>query len=99
MFWIKVFRSEHDLLAAVCDEDILNKELVYKGKKIKISNSFYGGMLVKENVVIKILSRATIGNLFGKKIVELAEKNGFITKENIILIEGIPHAQFIKIQI
>jgi hypothetical protein len=33
----------------------------------------------------------------GKNIVELASKNGFIVKENVILIDGVPHAQFVKL--
>lgn len=43
------------------------------------------------------MKRATIGNLMGKEIVELANQNGFIIMENVIFINGIPHAQFVKI--
>ncbi|MEM5802086.1 MAG: DUF424 family protein [Candidatus Aenigmatarchaeota archaeon] len=99
MFWIKAFRTRFDLVVAVCDEEILDKKLHFKNLEIKINRNFYGGQLVDENLVVKILNKATIANLFGKKIVELAEKKGFITKENVIVIDGIPHAQFVKIQI
>jgi hypothetical protein len=64
---------------------------------IEISEKFYGGKLIDEEKAIKLLNKATIGNLMGKNIVELASKNGFIVKENVILIDGVPHAQFVKL--
>lgn len=83
----------------MCDEDLLDVELKIKtGKhKLKISKHFYGGKKVSEKVALRILEKATIANLMGSNTVRLAEKNGFITSENIITIDGTPHAQFVKI--
>ncbi len=98
MFWGKVFYTKFDIVIAICDENLIEKEIVTKEKlKIKVSKNFYGGQLITEEEALKLMEKATIGNLIGKKIVELAEKNGFIEKENIILINGVPHAQFVKI--
>jgi hypothetical protein len=97
MFWCKIFQTKYDLVLALCDKELLGKILKKSSLRIKISEKFYGGKLVDENIALKLMKKATIGNLIGKKIVALAEKNGFITKENIILINGIPHAQFVKI--
>ena len=97
MFWGKIFRTRYDVVVAICDENLLGKDVKWKKLKIKISKGFYGEKLIDESLAVKVLRRATIGNLFGKGIVSVAEKNGFITKENIILIDGIPHAQFVKI--
>lgn len=96
MFWSKVYPTKHDLVVAICDEELLDKQ-IGKKIKIKISKEFYGGKLIDDNIALKLMEKASIGNLIGKKIVELAEKNGFIIKENIIVIDGIPHAQFVKI--
>jgi hypothetical protein len=96
MFWSKVFQTKYELVVAICDEELLDKK-IGKKFKIKISKEFYGEKLIDENVALKLMKKATIGNLIGKNIVELAEKNGFIIKENIIVIDGIPHAQFVKI--
>lgn len=104
LFWANTFTTKQDFVLAVCDEEIIEKELKFKYRvkgeaiKIRLSKKFYGGMLIDENIVLKLLNKATIGNLMGKRIVDLAEKNGFIIHENIILIDGIPHAQFIKIE-
>ena len=98
MFWGKVFYTKYDIVVAICDENLIDREIRTKDKlKVKISRSFYGGQLINEAEALKLMRRATIGNLIGRRIVKLAEKNGFIEKENIILINGIPHAQFVKL--
>jgi len=99
MYWAKVFSTRTEIVVALCDEEILNKVLKFKktGAKIKISKYFYGEHLVNEDIVLKLMDRASIGNLFGKSIVSLAERHGFISKGNIINIDGIPHAQFAKL--
>jgi len=97
MFWCKVFSTGYNLVVAICDEELLDKEIKSKKLKIKISKHFYGDRLVDERIVLNLMKKATICNLMGKKIVEIAERNGFIAGENIILINGVPHAQFVKI--
>jgi hypothetical protein len=97
MFWAKIFTTKQDFVLAVCDEELIEKELKMRteshGKKnflkVKISKNFYGGMLVNEAVVVKLMNKATIGNLMGIRSVNLAEKNGFILRENIILIDEV----------
>ena len=97
MFWAKIFPAKYEIVVAVCDEELIDKELMMDDVPVKISKYFYGEKLIDEEFTLKLLKKATIGNLMGKKIVELAEKNGFIDKQNIILINEVPHAQFIKI--
>ncbi|MEM5853459.1 MAG: DUF424 family protein [Candidatus Aenigmatarchaeota archaeon] len=99
MFWCNVFYDKKDVLVVVCDEELLGKKLKIKEKGItvEVSEKFYGGRLVDEETVVKLLKTATIGNLMGEKIVNLATENGFIVKENVILIDGVPHAQFVKL--
>ena len=96
-YWGKTYSTQEDLVVAICDDNLIDKEIVDKEIKIKVSRGFYGGMYITEGIALKLLNKATIGNLIGEKIVDMAEKNGFITKENIIFINGIPHAQFVKI--
>ncbi len=95
MFWCKTHSIKGKFLAAVCDKSLLGKRI---GKKLKINvnESFYGGDLVKEEKVLELMKRSTICNLLGKEIVKLALEKKFITKENIMFIDDIPHAQIIK---
>ncbi|MEM5777122.1 MAG: DUF424 family protein [Candidatus Aenigmatarchaeota archaeon] len=96
MFWYKMYRVKDEIVVAICDEDLLEKTLDFDEVKFYISKKFYGGEVIDEEKAIKLLENSTIGNLVGEKIVSLALKKKYIVKENIILISGIPHAQFIQ---
>lgn len=95
MFWGKIFNTKYNLVVAICDDELIDKVIGSK-PKVKVSKNFYGERLIDEQFALKIMHRATIGNLMGKRIITLAEKSGFITRENVIFIDGIPHAQFVK---
>lgn len=99
MFWCKVFSNRADVVVAICDEEILGRKIKMRqdGFKIEISKNFYGGKLIDENIAVRVMKKATIGNLMGKRIIDLASQKGFIIKENVIFIDDVPHAQFVKI--
>ena len=97
MFWGKIFQTKNQIVVAICDEKLLGKKINFKGFKVHISESFYGERLIDDKTAVKAIKIAAIGNLFGKDIVKLAKKNGFIDGKNVILIDGILHAQFVKI--
>lgn len=98
MFWGKIFTTRNNIVVAICDEELIEKEINTEKKvKIKLSKNFYGEKLIDENIAINLMKKATIGNLIGKNIINLAEENGFIVGENVIFIDGIPHAQFVKL--
>ena len=40
------------------------------------------------------LELATVGNLVGKIAVKCAIEAGLVDEENVIMLDGIPHAQF-----
>ncbi len=96
MFWAKTYRVKEEIVVAICDEDLLEKTLDFNDVKFHVSKKFYGGELIYEEKALKLLENATIGNLIGEKIISLALKKKYIAKENIILINGVPHAQFIQ---
>lgn len=45
LMFCKIFFSKKDLVAAICDEELLGKRINLKEKKLKIeiSKNFYGG--------------------------------------------------------
>jgi len=99
MFWAKFFVVKDDLLLAMCDDDLLEKKIGDSKLEVTVTKQFYGEKLVESEAdTVKYLAACSIGNLVGARIVALAEKNGFITKENIISIGGVPHAQFVKLK-
>ena len=44
-----------------------------------------------------MLQQCTMANLSGKFVVELAIKEGYILEENVLYVEGVPHAQLLKL--
>ncbi len=80
-------------IVAVCDDDLLGKVLREKGIEFKVSESFYKGEKKTEAEVIAILKTASNINLVGKQAVEAGLKANVISKENVVVIQGVPHAQ------
>lgn len=100
MFWGKFFVVKNDLLLAMCDDDLLDKKIGDSRLEVTVSKQFYGEKFIEsESDAVKYMGAAGIGNLIGRRIVTLAERNGFVTKENVISIGGIPHAQFVKLKL
>jgi len=95
MFWCKTFNAKGQFVVAICDEDLIGRKIGNE-LKITVEESFYRGELIDEDNALKFMKKSNICNLLGKNIIELALKNKFIMKENIIFIGDIPHAQFIQ---
>ncbi|MEM5811691.1 MAG: DUF424 family protein [Candidatus Aenigmatarchaeota archaeon] len=96
MFWSKIHYLKYFVIGAICDEEILGKKLKFGKIEVYINPRFYQGSLINEEEALKVMRKIDIGNLFGNKIVDLAIKNGIIGENNVLVIDGIKHAQFIK---
>ena len=95
MFCCKCYSIKEHVVIAICDKNLLSKE-IGKKLKIKVKKEFYGEELIDDDKAVEFMKKATIGNLLGKEIIKLALEKKFITKENIMFIDDIPHAQFLK---
>jgi len=62
-----------------------------------VSEEFYGGELVDAKTCLRHLAKATIANMVGKKSVQTAINAGLVHEQAILLIEGHPHAQWVKL--
>ncbi len=93
--YIKIHRAKHDDVVAVCDENLIGKTIEDGKCTITIFEHFYKGDKKDDAVISEILKNATNSNLMGKKAVALGLKVGIITKEHVIVIAGVPHAQAI----
>ena len=98
MFCYKIHRTKvekYELVVGICDKELVGK-VIRKDPEFKVNERFYFEKECDEKKAIELLNDCTIANIVGKKIVKLALDKNFITKENIILIKGIPHAQIVK---
>lgn len=97
-FYYGVYRHGHELLVAVCDEDTLDKIFFSgeKGVKLEVKNSFYGRNKGQKEEVLSHMKNATILNLVGKEIIEIALEEGLISKGCVLAIGDTLHAQRAK---
>lgn len=87
-----------EIMISLCDRECLGK--TYREGKfiLRVSPKFYGDKLVTLEKAINELKKATIANLVGENIVTECIKFGLVHKKGIIRVDGIPHAQIIKMK-
>lgn len=96
-FSYRVFKEGSDTLLAISDKSILGQNLEEGELCIFVSKDFYHENFCDEKGIKKLLNDATIVNAVGKDIIDLLINEGFIKKDNILKISGVPHAQIITI--
>jgi len=97
MMYVKIHRSEHSEIIAVCDENLLGKKIKENEFELSILESFYKGELMDKNFVIALLKNASNANLVGEEAVSCGLVAGVIDKSSIITIGGVKHAQFYSV--
>ena len=86
-----------NVLLAVCDCELLGRTL-REGKIVfRIKDEFYNGRKATVDEAMGMIRNSTIVNLVGKACVEEAISMGYVHPEAVIKIEGIPHAQIMKL--
>ncbi len=80
-------------MIAVCDKELLGKTLKNKDLDFFVNPRFYGEIEIDEKI-LELIVDVNDGNVIGNKIVELLLKNKVISKDSIIKIGKIKHAQF-----
>lgn len=94
MIWTRIFKTPLDTLLAAADEELIGKELREGKYKLRVSENFYKETLVEEGMLKDLLSMCSVANLVGRRSIEIAINLGYISNENVIYIQGVPHAQF-----
>ncbi|MFW6111351.1 MAG: DUF424 domain-containing protein [Thermoproteota archaeon] len=86
-----------NLLLAVCDIDMLGKTLHRGDVTFHIREKFYKGTKVDIEEAIHRMKECNIVNMVGHNVVQEAVKEGHVHPEAVLKIEGVPHAQIVKI--
>jgi hypothetical protein len=95
--YVNLKKVGRNVLLAVCDCELLGKTL-REGKIVfKIKEEFYNGRKATVDEAIEMIDNSTIVNLVGKVCVEKAIAHGYVHPEAVIKIEGVPHAQIMKL--
>lgn len=95
--YLNVKKVGNNVVLAVCDCDLLGKTL-REGKIVfKVKDEFYKGRKTTVDEAVGLIGNSTIVNLVGKNCVESAIQQGYVHPEAVLKIEGIPHAQIVKL--
>ena len=92
--YMKIYAVGNDVLLAACDAELVGKTLHFGDVDFVVSKEFYADVLGDEEMLKRHLELATVGNLVGKIAVKCAIEAGLVDEENVIMLDGIPHAQF-----
>jgi hypothetical protein len=86
-----------NVLLCMCDTEILGRTL-REGKIVFcVKEDFYKGARVPVEEAVCLIETSTIVNMVGKNIVKKAIERGFVHPEAVLNIEGVPHAQIVKL--
>ncbi|MFH1210970.1 MAG: DUF424 family protein [archaeon] len=94
--YIKIHRAGDREVIAVCDCNLVGKCFKEKNLRLDVSERFYKGDVASEDEVLVVISEAHTVNMVGEHSVALGVKAKIVFKENIIKIDGIPHAMSVK---
>jgi len=85
------------LLLAVCDSELLGKVFEEGERQLDLGSDFFNGEEIDENAVLELMNLAYMINIVGKKSVDLAIQNDFVSKEQVLTVQDIPSAQVVNI--
>jgi hypothetical protein len=90
-------KKGRNVLLAICDCEVLGKTL-REGKIVfHVKEEFYKGTKVNIDEAVCMIENSTIVNMIGKNVVRKAIEKGHVHPEAVLNIEGVPHAQIVKL--
>lgn len=95
--YVNLKKIGKNVLLAVCDCELLGKTL-REGKIVfHVKDDFYNGRKATLEEAVGMIDNSTIVNLVGKCCVEKAIAKGYVHPEAVLRIDGVPHAQIVKL--
>ena len=96
MISVKRHSTGTQLLVAACDRGLIGKLFVEGELCLEVRASFFEGENVDKRLFLEVLALSTIANLVGEETVGAAVEAGMVDPECIIRIDGVPHAQLVR---
>jgi hypothetical protein len=91
--YVKVHKHGKDTVAALCDAELHDKEILINGLRIRISREFYGGNLIPVSSIWEYVENATVVNAFGNAVVEELAKRIAAVRHAAVNLGGVLHVQ------
>ena len=95
--YVNLKKIGRNVMLAICDCEMLGRTL-REGKIVfHVKDKFYNGGKVSVDEAVGMIANSTIVNLVGKNCVEKAIAKGYVHPDAVLHIEGVPHAQIVKL--
>jgi len=95
--YVNLKKIGRNVLLSMCDTEILGRTL-REGKIVFcVKEDFYKGTRVDVEEAVSMIESSTIVNMVGKNVVKEAIEKGFVHPEAVLKIEGVPHAQIVRL--
>lgn len=95
--YVNIKRMGNCTLLATCDAELLGKTLKEGKITFHVHEKFYKGSKVTLEEAVELIKQSSIVNMIGRKIVKKAIEHGFVHPDAVLMIQGIPHAQIVKV--
>lgn len=95
--YVNLKKVGRNVLLAICDCDLLGRTLRQGNIVFHVKDEFYKGGRVGLDEAVSMIANSTIVNMVGRNCVEKAIQKGYVHPEAVLNIEGVPHAQIIKL--
>jgi hypothetical protein len=95
--YMNLKRVGRNVLLAICDTEILGRTLCEGKIVFHVKEDFYKGAKVNVEEAVSMIQNSTIVNMVGKNVVKKAIQRGYVHPEAVLSIEGVPHAQIVKV--
>ena len=87
----------HEKVVAIADSDLIGKNFEENDIVLDVSERFYKGEEKTREEIVKILKEENNVNMIGKEIIKIDLEEGFINEEEVIKVQGVPHAQMYNV--
>jgi hypothetical protein len=95
--YVNLKKVGRNVLLAVCDCELLGRTLRQGKIVFHVKDEFYNGGKVAVEEAVSMIANSTIVNMVGKHCVEKAIEKGYVHPQAVLKIEGVPHAQIVKL--
>lgn len=95
--YVNLKKIGRNVLLAICDCELLGRTLRQGKIVFHVKDEFYNGGRLAIDEAVRMIENSTIVNMVGKNCVEKAIEKGYVHPEAVLQIEGIPHAQIVKL--
>ncbi|MBO3799683.1 MAG: DUF424 family protein [Candidatus Brockarchaeota archaeon] len=97
-FYVKEHVVGNTRIVGACDMELLGKTIHDEtGLKINVTEKFYGGVLVDEKELLRLIEKANSVNLVGNKVVRVVLERGLGGLGNVKEIGGVMLMMIIRL--